>query len=486
MVAEDVLLTRRLAYRALASERVARGAELTLGVVERVAGRRFAGAAVDRFASRVVWSGWPHYVQGWTKLHASQLYRTLRRRVGRSGSRVVPKRAVTARTGVWRVGCVGAFRGLLGFQPEFFERRPNHVELYVYDLQYHGQFATYLEPLNLQYRRVRDENSEGEEEWSDRLAERVNADQLDVVLNINPKAVSYLVVDRLTVPCIVQVCTGSELMYHEKVDFQIYAQPEAGYRQDGARLVCDVTNRPVGAHRVMSGSMIYDARGLERETVAPWNARRPLIVCHGSLYKLHSPPFLRVLARLLQDDSSVEMIYAGRDRSQVQHRIEAHFAREGVAGRVHYEGAFDPTRDEQGRVSDPCWSRLVSHLRAARLAPNPWPIGGGSARVEAYLLGVPAVHMKLGRAADRPHERSLIDLPALSVPSGTAGSEAEYLALCRRCLYDEPFATRLMHEQRAVGCGITDPVRYWQQVEHHYCLWRSESRDSVLASDERQ
>src|SRR5438552_2339388 len=65
----------------------------------------------------------------------------------------------------------------------------------------------------------------------------------------------------------------------------------------------------------------------------------------------------------------------------------------GVSSRVHYEGAFESARSKSGVVADHGWSKLCSYLADARLAPDPWPIGGASARFEAYAMGVPSVHM---------------------------------------------------------------------------------------------
>jgi hypothetical protein len=475
-------LRRRLAYRLLASDRAAVLAERAVDLIRRWAGPRAALGLVERFGARVVWSGWPHHVRGWTELHAADLYWRLRRRAGGQPPSAPPPKKKTREeppSERWRVGLIGPFRGLLGFERRLFERAPDHVELFVYDMEYEHSFASYLDRPGVTYRPLTDRAaggpaSPGANDWADRAAACINGDRLDTLLHFNPKPSAYSLMDRLDTRCVVNVCTGSELLHHERVDVQIYAQPEAGYRLEGRRLVCDVTNRPVGRHVVVPGWVMYDARGLEGETVVPWRARQPLIVCHGSLYKLNSPPFLAMLTRLLNEDASLEFVYMGRDRGNALRAIEAHFSREGAAGRAHYDGSFEPARDPDGRVAEPGWERLVGHLRRARLAPNPWPVGGGSARVEAYLLGAPTVHMALGPEGASPSHCSLIDLPALLVRSATARGPEEYLTLCRRCLTDEAFANDVMREQRAVACHVTDATAYWDQVGRHYRTWLSE------------
>src|SRR5207253_4545739 len=103
-------------------------------------------------------------------------------------------------------------------------------------------------------------------------------------------------------------------------------------------------------------------------------------------------------------------------------------ARHGVEAHVHYEGAFSGVRGADGSRDDPGWQKLLGYLGRARLAPDPWPIGGAAARVEAYAAGVPTAHLavRFDEAAWGRRQDSLLEVEALLVPEATARTPEEY------------------------------------------------------------
>ena len=117
---------------------------------------------------------------------------------------------------------------------------------------------------------------------------------------------------------------------------------------------------------------------------------------------------------------------------------------------------------------------MLSYLRQARLAPDPWPYGGGASRFEGYLAGVPSVHMglRVDRASWRQRQHSVVEVPLLHVPAATATSTDEYRALCRRCLYDEEFADGLISEQLRVAEAASDSGGWWGEFVELYEEWQ--------------
>ncbi len=425
-----------------------------------LAGSRFADGLVERLAALLARSSFPYRVPGYSNLHAAELVSELRR-ASRQVRDAASARACSS-AATLRVGCLGPFSGLLSFQRAFFEHHPENIELFVYDLAFDGGFARFVEPFVRAHRPIPDL---ADDEWARRVAATINVDRLDVLVTVYPKPRLYDVLDRIDPPAVVNICTGSEPMFHPRFTRQIYAQPQTAYRLAADRIVCEVTGRAVPSARVTSGWVLYDDRGLRGANPEPWARRRPLVVFHGSLYKLNAAPFLRTLCRLLHDDRQLEFVFMGRDTPKgILAAITHQFARENLSERVHYDGAFVPARREGGESGSEEWNRLVGHLSAARLAPNPWPIGGGSSRVEAYLAGAPTVHMALASIRDAASEGSLVDLPALTVPRATATGQTEYLGLCRQCLYHEAFANQVAADQLAIGRAVTSPQLYWEQL----------------------
>ena len=417
---------------------------------------------------------WPLRVPGWVNVHLSGLLWRLRRRHVVQADRDAPRKRPGSRP---RVGCIGAFSGLLGFPASLFAAFPSTTDLHIYDLQYKGQLASALIDIATAYHPFVLEGSSTYRDNVQRIAETINADDLDLLLVMRSKRDAYDVLDHVRTPCIAHVCTGSDILHHPQVDFDLYCQPEVGFFPVGHELFCEFTRTPLKGRTVYEASLCFDPRTLDLEAPAPaWRDRSPLIVFHGSLYKMASTPFLDRIFRVMADNSQVEFAFMGKDWDGALARILEGARRAGVDGRVHYEGTFSAMRNADGHVDDAGWFRVLALLRRARLAPNPWPMGGASARFEAYVMGAPTVHMGLrtDRASWGTRHHTVCDVPNLLVPQATAYSPEAYQALATRCLTDEAFADSVAAEQRRVAKAASDPRAYWTHVLRAFDEWRQQ------------
>ena len=415
---------------------------------------------------RYAFSGWPHYGHAWTNLHVSRMTTRLRRGLRREAP--VPHRQ-SRRAELTRVACVGRFVGLLGFPKSLLERCP--VELVVADITFRGQDAGYLRSVAADYQVFDVDQSGG----IDRLAAFVNAARVDLVVNIGQKYEAIEILNRLDAPCVANLCSGSDLLHHPRVDMQLHGQPEADYFVRDDRMFCGTTASDFAPGFVHTVIGYIDPRGLLNRPLKSWRARQPLMVGHGSLYKYAAQPFLSQMCRWLQEDSTLELVLMGRDDRQSLATITDAASRSGVTGRVHYAGAFSAVRDASGEVSSEGWHTLVDFLSRARLAPNPFPMGGGSSRFEAYALGVPAPHLgvRFDRSAWGRPQPGFCEIPSMLVDAGTAWNVDDYAALGRRCLQDEGFADGLAAAQLGRVGALADADRWWRDVLNGHDKWRT-------------
>lgn len=429
-------------------------------------GEAAADGLISLIERQFAFSGWPHYSRGWINLHVARFTARLRHR-HRGVAPAPPRRAV--RGPLTRVACVGSFVGLLGFPRELMARCP--VELVIADVMFDGRHADYLAGHAVAYQGF---DLRADDDF-DRLAAFVNAAEPDLVLNIGYKADAFAVLDRLNAPCLANYCPASDLLHHPRLDIQYHGQPEADYFVTREQMFCGTTASVFDDGYIHTIKGYIDPRDLLSSTPRPWVAREPIIVCHGSLYKFSAAPFLEVLCGWLQSDSTLTLQLMGRDDGGAWQTIKACGERRGVAARMQYLGQFSAVRDETGAVANDGWNSLVDLLGRARLAPNPFPLGGGSSRYEAYALGAPAPHLgvKFDRESWGKPQPSICEIPSLLVERGTAWTIDDYDALGRRCLVDGTFADALAAEQRQRAAAVVDADRWWREIAEGYERWRT-------------
>jgi hypothetical protein len=470
------ILAWRLLYWLIGTRAVAAVLAASVHAVRGLRGEAAASRWLTHYAHLLVSIGWPRRTRGWINVHLSQLFWRVRLRVEDVAS--PPRRRPALPNGRLRIGCLGAFSGLLSFQRRLFEARPAGTEIFVFDLQYSGQFAEYLSPLVEGYHPIPTQRDANHDSLAV-AARTINEAQLDVLINVHAKSEAHDVLSRIDTPCVVNISTSSDVLHHPKISFQILAQIEADYFSTGNRLFCGMNRRELQEQVVYPGWILYDPRDLPvGGPPADWAARTPLVMFHGSLYKLDAPAFLEALFSLLRDDRQLDFVFMGRHTGPALEAILRRAREHGVAGQVHYEGAYAVLRHPvSGEVDAEGWSKAVSYLRRARLAPNPWPVGGASARFEAYLAGAPTAHLALrtDRAGWGRRQHTLVDVPALEVPSATAATPQQYLTICRRNLYEPEFASLVAAEQMRVAAAVSNPVRYWEQILNRYRDWLAET-----------
>ncbi len=453
----------RALYRSLDrpfASAVAQGTARTLATLSRSSPDGWLSA----FERRFVRSGWPGHGTNWVNLHTSRFLNRVRREM-RGAPALRPRSRSTERTPL-RVGIVGRFVGLLGFPAALFEARPSHVDLTLFDAPYAGRRADYLRSVAATYVPI---DLAGPGPHTRDAAGAIAAADLDLLLNVNAKQDAHDLLDIVQTGCVANYCSGSDFLHHPRVDVELLWQLQPSNEIRDGRLWCTDANLPVGDTFVYQISGLYDRRGLDGQPMRPWSERDPLIVSHGSLYKFAVPAFLTCLLDVLERDPEAEWILVGKDDGRALADITAAARGRGLSNRVHYEGEFSSVRNADGVIDDPRWKMVEELLRRARLAPDPFPVGSGSARFEAYLLGAPSPHMSAHGEGSR--QLASCELPVLSVPVGTADTIEAYRDLSMRCLSEAAVASAMQQAQLAAAVRASDPIRWWNELTSAYHAW---------------
>ena len=131
--------------------------------------------------------------------------------------------------------------GLLGFPKEVFKAKPTDLDLYFFDIAYLDKRATYLAPLGEGYQSFDLDSPESYEANLLRAGEYINESRLDFLVNIYYWLPAYDLLNLCTTPCVANICTGSDLVHHEKISFQLYPQPEADFFIEGKYIYSGLT-----------------------------------------------------------------------------------------------------------------------------------------------------------------------------------------------------------------------------------------------------
>ena len=374
-----------------------------------------------------------------------------------------------------RVGMVGRFAGLLGIPPSLLAACPPGIELAVFDAPFRGQRAAYLTALPLTYYPVELDDAVPYGAAIATAASAIERADLDLLINVNTKVDAHLLLDVVKTRCVANYCVGSDLLHHPRVDVEMLWQLPTGYQLRDGRLWCERTGLAVRSAAIHQVRGFYDSRGLAPADAGTWLAREPLIVSHGSLYKFAVPMFVECVCDVLDTVPEAQWLLMGKNNGVALQSITARAAARGLAGRVHYEGEFSAVRSTDGGFADAGWIRLQALLARARFAPDPFPIGSGSARFEAYLLGAPSVHMA-PTAREGAMTLNSSELPLLNIPMATATSVAEYRDLAIRCLTDERFCEAVQREQLVAARRASDPAVWWRDIVDAYRGWAATVR----------
>jgi glycosyltransferase involved in cell wall biosynthesis len=467
-----MFLVWRVFYAFVESAPVTAAVAIAMTLVRRLLGDDRAEGLLALADRRLVHSGWPYHSRGWTNLHMARWLASIRRWPHRRHARR-PRCHPIPRTHRLRVGIIGPFSGLLSFPASLFRGFPSAADLTIFDFSYDGRYAAYLEPLAAKYIPMNESSSSEQVSVAARI---IDAEQIDLLINTLAKRPVSDLLDRLHGPCRAHYCNGSEPLYHDNIDFQLYPQPEADYFVRGGRLFSTTTVNWFSQQRFFSVTPYYDVRELSPDWPC-WGQREPLITYHGSLYKLASPAYLAVLFALLREDRALRFVFMGKDNGSALSSICDAAAKHDVASQVRYVGQFSSTRNADGVVDDHGWAKMRQLLARSRLAANPWPLGGGSARIEAYASGVPCIGVRLSFDKSLWNRPQLVvcDVPAIHAAAGTAWSAEEYIELCRKCLRDKTFFERVVRDQRTVLATLTDSRAWWRQVFDAYAGWMGEA-----------
>ena len=420
--------------------------------------------------------GYPFFRLGIpNNLHTAGLVQRIRR--AKMPFVAVPKRLSRPNVRQLRIGMVGELT-FGGARPlSLTENFPAQHELFLFDAGGKDRFGPIPQRPNTHfsrhdlggdYSKIASKTIGSGEDYIKaicNLTDEINTSKLDILIIANASLEEKNDIATLcNTPCLVSHLMGSEPVYNTKIDFTLYAQANTWSYIKNHRLHSIFTNRPLPAEVCCNLAQHLYERNPSPLPDIPWEQREPLLFFHGRLAQIHSQGYLTLLAGLLENDRNLRFEFLGPGDAKP---VLQFFANRGLAGQVKYLGVIDKALYQTGDFHE----KIYSTLMRARLEPNPWPLGGGISRIEAYQAGTPTVHLRMNHHRDWVTGASWVDLPDIEIPSATADTVEEYQLLCQKCLYDKEFAAKIRQEQHRVANRVVDAEAWWDRVIVLYREW---------------
>ncbi len=364
-----------------------------------------------------------------------------------------------------RIGIVGEFLPWGGKPISLIRDFPKQHSLVAFDIGKNREYYTFPERENVT---VKKHTLELDYEKNiSKLTNDINASELDFLILANFDYQEKCdILHGVDVPCIIHYMMSIDPIFSSKVDYSLYMLPNRNFYLQNDSLYSNYTKTFLPSERFYELQMFAFADCSVSTVKNPsWQERENLVIFHGGVErKLAYPEYLSTITELLHEDSTLRFAFLGPGSRNM---INAHFKGQGLANRIEDHGCVAANTPEAHET-------IINLLRRGRLAPDPWPHGGGRTRIEAYWAGIPSVHLGMRQDGKIIWERASlnqVDLPYIEVPHGTSHTQEDYKTLCKKCLYDEAFANTIIQEQYTIARHAIDSNAWWEDVIDSHDHW---------------
>lgn len=370
-----------------------------------------------------------------------------------------------------KVGIVGPVSNHMAIMRETLAYHPEKVQLYSYDfLEKNVTFPAEMIEKKSRYRSYFFERFRGSTRkriFSDsfeygKLAGDINADELDMLIIIMIEPMKFTIskmIEMIDTPVIVSLSNSNTFLVNDKCNIKGQLQIPNGYRIIDKRLFSSRSQSAVKAFYFFDDFYSYDHKNI---TLNPSTQRENAMLYLGRIMKINHPDFLAVIVDLIKE-CNVAFYFMGITHRQELQEVMRFFEDHEVIGNVRYLGQYSTKKDTDGKIKDPQWQKALEKMSQCKLFLDPFPIGGGTANIEAYCAGIPVVSLH-----DPEGNRSFHNLNAIYTKSGTVKTTEEYLSLCKKILDDNAVVKKIQNEQIQIAKKFTTPEMFWKKVEEVY------------------
>lgn len=292
------------------------------------------------------------------------------------------------------------------------------------------------------------------------LANYIKNNNIDFVIMANDhtqrftanKFMSYLSVNSLI------LTFGNLFLAHPKAKLQSKAQLPKSYSVKNNKLVSYKSNYSFSNYTFFPDLFFYDSRDIEMDYKIR-ERKKNIIFTHGRLSLIEQSEFLTVVREILKKDNKRVFYFMGiDDTSKSLASIINFFKNEALENRIKYLGYFTFSKQNSITITDNNWNKCKMFLKKSSIYLNTFPMGMGSARMEAFMLGLPVVDLEYPQL-------QYAKLEPVSKKLATAKSISNYIDIADKLLINKELSAEVSLEQYAIVRKFCDGVEFWKKVD---------------------
>ena len=118
----------------------------------------------------------------------------------------------------------------------------------------------------------------------------------------------------------------------------------------------------------------------------------------------------------------------------------------------------------EGFIVDENWERTKKLLKTSGIFLNPFPKSAGSARMEAFLSGLPVIDLEIDFMDPSKKKMKEYILKPLIKKNGTAFNEKDYINQASNALNDLGYRKKIINEQYQIVDEFFNEEKFWNKL----------------------
>ena len=252
---------------------------------------------------------------------------------------------------------------------------------------------------------------------------------------------------------------GNLFLAHPKAKLQSKVQLPKSYSIKNNKLISYKSNYSFFNYTFFPDLFFYDPRDIDIDYKIR-ERKKNIIFTHGRLSLIEQFEFLNAVSEILKKDKKRTFYFMGiDDTGSSLTNIMNFFKDKQLENRIKYLGYFSFSKENSTTITDKNWDKCKMFLKKSSIYLNTFPMGMGSSRMEAFMLGLPVVDLE-----DPILQHAKLE--SVSKILATAKNIDDYISIADSIFKDKDLSKQIVLEQYKIIEKFCDGILFWKKVDN--------------------